>query len=98
MPRPRPSAVVRLIAKTDTSVTLPRTKSSANVPTIAISPMTSGSIAARRLPKARTSSRSVTGTAIASATARSPETWALTSMLTALSPPARTWTPSRSPV
>ena len=70
MPRPSPSAVVRLMAKMDTSVTEPSTKSSANVPRIATPPTASGSSAETMLPKANSSSTRVSGTAIASAMAR----------------------------
>lgn len=87
MPSPRPSAVVRLTAKTETSVMLPITYSSAKVPRMATSPMASGSRAATTLPKAMISRMRVTGTAMDSATARSLETWALTCSLSA-APPA----------
>ncbi len=77
MPRPRPRAVVRLTAKIETSVRLPRTDRIASPPKIPTTPTTSGSNAATTPPKATTSSTIVIGMASDSATARSEVTWSL---------------------
>src|SRR5262245_49178667 len=92
MPSPSPNAVVKLIAKTDTSVIEPSTNSSANVPRIARPPMVSGNNAATTEPNASTSSSIVTGTAIASAIARLLVTCDVTSTFAPASPPAVTVT------
>ncbi len=97
MPRPSPSAVVRLIAKMETSVTDPSRNNSAKVPTMASPPTASGSNAATTLPNANTSSTMVSGTAIASAMARLRVTWWFTSLLMPAFPPASTVTGPRSP-
>ncbi len=67
MPSPSPSAVVRLMANTDTSVIRPSTASSANVPTIAQPPISSGSSAATTEPKTSSNSSKVSGIATDSA-------------------------------
>ncbi len=86
--------MVRLIAKMETSVTLPRTKSSANVPMMAMIPIASGSRAATMLPKTSRSSTRVSGTAMASARTRSSPDCVPISLFTAAPPPA--WTVNAS--
>ena len=88
MPRPSPSPVARLIAKTLTLVTCVSRSSSANVAKIARTPIASGSRDATRLPNTMIIRITVIGTAIASATARSLPTWPPTSVPRA--PPMRT--------
>ena len=94
MPRPSPSAVVRLIAKMLTLVTRVSRLSSANVPKTASTVTASGSRADTRLPKAITSSTSVIGTAMLSASARSLPTCPPTSV--PRPPPIRTVTAESS--
>jgi hypothetical protein len=83
-------AVVRLRAKIDTSVTPATARSTPRVPTIAMPPTTSGRAPATTLPKTRTCSTSVTGTAIDSALARSLLTWPVTWRLISARPPTAT--------
>ncbi len=90
MPSPSPRAVMRLVAVSATSVTLPSRKSWAKEPVMAMTAMTSGSSAATTLPKTNRSSTRVSGTAIASARTRSSTTWFDRSAPTAAPPPART--------
>ena len=94
MAKPRPRAVVRLSAKTDTLVSSVITLSTVNVPTIEMAPITSGSAAATRPRKMNSSRSSVMGSAIISATWRSCSvvvpTWRNTSAI----PPTRTDRPS----
>ena len=92
MARPRPSAVVRLRAKTDTSVIPDSTCSTRNVPTIDRTPMASGRVAATTLPKITTSSTSVIGRAIISARSRSSSMVVPTSRNTSADPPSSTAT------
>src|SRR6266498_1250536 len=80
MPKPSPSPVARLIAKTLTLVTCVSRSSPAKVAKIARTPIASGSRAATRLPNTMIIRIMVIGTAIDSATARSLPTWVATSV------------------
>ena len=77
MASPRPRAVVKLIAYTDTGTNCVRSRRMASVPTIANPPMASGRSAATTLPKTITRATIVRGTATASARAKSWEIWVL---------------------
>lgn len=92
MPSPRPRAVVRLVAVSATSVTLPRRESWANEPMTAMTAMANGSRAATTLPKTNRSSTRVSGMAMVSARTRSSTTCFDRSWPTAAPPPA--WTVS----
>ena len=93
----RPSAVVMLSAKIETSVKPVSTRSTDIAPRTAIRPTTKGSIEAIAPPNTHTSTRKLSGTAIASIRSRSfMVTWLICLMMIAL-PPARIVMPSRSP-
>lgn len=92
MARPRPRAVVRFSAKTETSVNVVRPRSTAFVPRMATMPMPSGNRAAIALPKTITSSTRVIGRAITSARVRSSLMIVCISCRTATTPPTFTST------
>ena len=92
MASPRPSAVVRFWAKTETSVNSVMPRSTALVPRMATMPTPSGSSAAIALPKTMTSSTSVTGRAMSSARRRSSWMMLCISCRTATGPPTETST------
>ena len=74
MARPRPRAVVRLRAKTETGTNNVNKRSTARVPTTATPPITSGSTAASAVPKTISRANRVRGTATDSAIPRSWDT------------------------
>ena len=98
MASPSPSAVTRLIEKTDTSVKPVTTHRVKKVPSTDITPTISGSPAATRPPKTRTNSSRVIGTATLSALDRSSLMVVDTSRKTGACPPAVTVMAPLSPV
>lgn len=81
--------VTRLMANTDTSVTMVISRSAVNAPKIASPPTSSGMPAAASAPNTTTSSTSSSGIDRLSARAMSRATWVLASRPTATSPPTR---------
>ena len=84
-------------AKIDTSVKWVISRSTAIAPRIAIMPTSSGRVAEIRPPNTHTSTRKLSGTAIASMRTRSCLVCSLICLMIIELPPAATVTPSRSP-
>ena len=88
----RPSAVVRFSAKIETSVPSATNRNTAIEPTIANAPTATGTAAASSPLNTHTSTRKLSGSAMASITTTSRWVWALIWEYTIAEPPARTVT------
>ena len=84
------------MAKIETSVTVVKTRSSANEPMIAMPPTSAGSVADTMLPNTTRHSSTTIGMVSDSARAMSAATWSPTSLNTAVGPPACSVSPGAS--
>ncbi len=94
MPSPRPSAVVTLRAKIDTSVAPPSSRGVHRVPITASPPTTNGRVAATTDRYTNSNKTNVRGTAMISARTASVSLCSATSPKSGAKPPTRTSTTS----